>query len=241
MAPKELAGRKGKHSDGSAKTREAKLGCIFTQTTTDDKGDPVRDKNSTSYFGAIEPAEKFGERLYANTILRGMESAEQLVVIGDGAKWIWNLASLHFPDAAQIVDLYHAKEHVWKIIKLLCSDPDKQAELKSKCFKTLESGKVLELVRDIKAHPAAAAIADDIASETAYFIENADRMQYAMFKEKGWFVGSGVIEAGCKTVIGSRCKQSGMFWSLRGANAIIALRCAELSCSVTLPPSLKAA
>lgn len=229
MMRKELSKRKGKQADGSAKTREVKLGCIFTQTTVDNEAHPVRDKNSTSYFGAIESAEEFGDRVYANAVLRGFATAKQLVVIGDGAKWIWNLASRHFPDAIQIVDLYHAREHVWEIVRKLCPNPDSQAAMKEEWFELLETGNIKGLATAIESHPAARDIPDEIARDMSYFTDNADRMRYASFKKQHLFVGSGVIEAGCKTVIGSRCKQSGMFWSLRGANAIIALRCDELS------------
>ena len=229
MIGKELRDRKGKQQDGGAKTREVKLGCVFTQTTTDDEGHPVRDKNSTSYFGSIAPAEEFGDRVYANAVLRGAAGAKRIAVIGDGAKWIWNLASRHFPDATQIVDLYHAKEHVWEIVRKVCTHSDGQAKLKEEWFALLEAGDIKGLEAAIESHPLPDETAKEIARDISYFKDNADRMRYAEFKKQHLFVGSGVIEAGCKTVIGSRCKQSGMFWSLRGANAIIALRCAELS------------
>jgi hypothetical protein len=206
------------------------LGCIFTQTTTDNEGNPVRDKNSTSYFGEIETSEAFGGRDYANAVLRGAEGADRFVVIGDGAKWIWHLAAEHFRGAIQIVDLYHAKEHIWKIVRKLCLETEEEIALKEKWFDVLESGDISGLVAEIRTCAAANGREEEIARELPYFTDNASRMQYASFKEKGLFVGSGVIEAGCKTVIGSRLKQSGMFWSIRGANAIIALRRAELSC-----------
>jgi hypothetical protein len=155
MTGKELSGRKGKQRDGGAKTREVKLGCIFTQTTTDDEGRPVRDKNTTSYFGAIESSEEFGDRVYANAILRGAAGAKQVAVIGDSAKWIWNLASRCFPGAIQIVDLYHAREHVWGIVRKVCPDPDGQEKLKVEWFELLEAGDIKELAEAIKSHPSA--------------------------------------------------------------------------------------
>lgn len=115
----ETAGRKGKGLDGEARTREVKLGCVFTQTKVDDKGHPVRDGDSTTYVGAIENAEEFGPRIYAEAARRGVEWAGKVVVLGDGAIWIWNLAEEHFYGAIQIVDLYHAREHLWSIGKLL--------------------------------------------------------------------------------------------------------------------------
>ena len=231
MMKQETEGKKGKQEDGSAKTREAKLGCIFTQTTLDEGGNPVRDPKSTLYFGAIETAEEFGERLFTNAACYGiLERAQVIVIIGDGAKWIWNQAKLHFPDATYIVDLYHAKEHIHKLVNKLQLSNENQSKLLRYWVSLLEAGKALELSKRIKVYRGKNdKESEELQTEAGYFVENADRMKYDIYKEKGFFVGSGVIEAGCKTVIGKRLKQSGMFWSVRGANAIIALRCNELS------------
>ena len=227
---REVNGRKGKQEDGTAKTREAKLGCIFTQTKTNEENEPVRDKNSTTYFGAIETSESFGKRLYMEAVHRGVDSAAKVVVIGDGAKWIWNLAMDNFPNAVQIVDLYHAKEHLGEFVKAVFSDADTQIAMKSEWFSLLGDGKIEELTsqmcRFVSSTPDKQ---EELEREVNYFKENATRMRYAQFKKQGLFVGSGVIEAGCKNVIGKRLKQSGMHWSVNGANAIIALRCAILS------------
>jgi hypothetical protein len=113
VVKKETEGRKGKADGQSAHTREAKLGCVFTQTAWDEEGYPIRDPDSTTYTGAIETAEEFGKRLYLEAWKRGWSRAETKVVMGDGAEWIWNLAQVHFPGAVQIVDLYHARQHLW--------------------------------------------------------------------------------------------------------------------------------
>ena len=115
MVKKETAGRPGKTAGQSAHTREAKLGCVFTQTTWDEEGYAIRDPDSTTYTGAIECAETFGKRIYGEAWKRGWSRSRLKVVLGDGAEWIWNLADLHFPGAIQIVDLYHAREHLWKL------------------------------------------------------------------------------------------------------------------------------
>jgi len=81
MVASELEGRKGKQPDGSAKTREAKLGCVFTQTTTDSDGFPIRDPETTSFVGAIESAEPFGRRIYAEALRRGLLNADKVVVL----------------------------------------------------------------------------------------------------------------------------------------------------------------
>lgn len=235
MTKREVAGRSGKQADGGAKTREAKLGCIFTQSSLNKKGDPVRDAGSTSYVGAIENAESFGWRIYAEAVRRGIESYMRVVVLGDGAKWIWGIASQHFPGAIQIVDLYHAKEHLYELVRKLFPQQNKQNPVLDEWIKMLEGGKIEALVKEIREVAKVDGLEDEqrdkALGEANYFAENTERMRYEKFKNMKLFVGSGVIEAGCKTVIGKRLKQSGMFWSLRGANAIIALRCADLSCN----------
>ena len=232
VVKKETLGRPGKRDGQPAHTREAKLGCVFTQTTWDKKGFPIRDADSTTYTGAIETAEAFGRRLYREAWQRGWSRAGKKVVLGDGAEWIWNLAELHFPGAVQIVDLYHARLHLWGLARLLYPhDPGQQkAWIQAHQKRLLDKGKIEKLVDALRSiastHPD---MAEELGTETDYFQRNAERMRYPKFRRQHLFVGSGVIEAGCKTVIGSRLKRSGMFWTVRGANAILALRCCHLN------------
>jgi hypothetical protein len=227
---KETEGRVSKQDGQPAHTREAKLGCVFTQTTVDEEGYPLRDEASTSYVGAIESCEEFGRRLYAEAWQRGWARAETKVVLGDGAEWIWNQASLHFPDAVQIVDLYHAREHLWSLgAKLYPNDSPAQKRWVMARKDKLDQGKIERLIALLRSQAASRPeLAEDIRTEANYFEANKERMRYPKFRKQGLFVGSGVIEAGCKTVLG-RLKQSGMFWTVRGANDIIALRCCQLS------------
>jgi hypothetical protein len=231
MVRTELAGRAGRVEGQPARTREVKLGCIFTQTTTDEQGRPVRDEVSTTYTGAIETAAEFGHRLYTEAWERGWSHADKKVIIGDGAEWIWNIAEQHFPGAIQIVDLYHARQHLWELARALY--PGEEARQKRWMMRQqskLDGGEIENLVRSLRGlETADPQLADQIRIEADYFERNAARMRYPQFRHQKLFVGSGVIEAGCKTVIGSRLKQSGMFWTVRGANAIIALRCNRLS------------
>ena len=227
VVARETEGRAGKQSP-QAKTREAKLGCVFTQTALDEQLQPVRDSDSTTYVGAIETAEAFGLRIYLEAVRRGLEHAQIVIVLGDGAPWIWKIAEEHFPEAIQIVDLYHARQHVAELAKSILGTAWKPwAEAR---YRELDQGKVETLLGallrlkapqpDLKA---------GIDKTLHYFQTNADRMRYAQFRRQGLFVGSGVVEAGCKTIVGQRLKQSGMRWTVRGANAILALRCLDLS------------
>jgi hypothetical protein len=232
VVKKETVGRQGKTEGQPAHTREVKLGCVFTQTKWDAKGYPIRDPDSTTYTGAIETAEEFGKRIYLEAWKRGWSRAAKKVVMGDGAEWIWNLAEPYFPGAVQIVDLFHARQHLWELArKLYPNDEVNQiAWIKVHQRRLLDKGKIEKLVHALRSmvssHPD---VAEKLRTEADYFERNTERMRYPQFRRQHLFVGSGVIEAACKTVIGSRLKQSGMFWTVRGANAIIALRCCHLN------------
>ena len=232
VVKKETAGRQGKTEGQPAHTREAKLGCVFTQTTWDKEGFAIRDPDSTTYTGAIETAEEFGKRIYREALKRGWRLAKKKVVIGDGAEWIWALVAEHFPDAIEIVDLYHARQHLWEVARQLYPHEEikQKAWMKVHQKRLLDKGKIEKLVGALRAirttHPQ---MAEKIRTEADHFERNAERMRYPKFRRQHLFIGSGVIEAGCKTVIGSRLKQSGMFWTVRGANAILALRCSHLN------------
>ncbi len=194
-------------------------------------GYAVRDEESTTYVGAIEEAEFFGRRIYAEAVRRGLLRARRVIVLGDGAKWIWGIVEEHFLGAIEIVDLYHAREHLEKAAKLLYGAKGAACQAWISARRNeLDEGKVEAIiaamnrrrVRDSEAQ-------EELEKERGYFRGNAERMRYAKFRSQGLFVGSGVVEAGCKIIFGQRLKLSGMHWTVRGANAIIALRCCQLS------------
>lgn len=227
MVPWELEGRKGKQKDGSSKTREVKLGAVFTQTGLDEEGRPMRDPATTTFTGAIEDAATFGQRIYAEAVRRGLFQAKRVVVLADGAEWIKNLADMHFPMAQRIIDFYHAKEHVASLSKALFARPDRIVEYRERWWALLAAGQVDAIIE--QATPFLPQDLDenkDAHREIEYLRKNKDQMRYRQFREQGYFIGSGVIEAGCRHLIAKRLKQSGMEWTVRGANAIIALRCA---------------
>lgn len=231
MVGRETEGRKGRDETGKAKTREAKVGCVFTQTRVDENGYPVRDEQSTSYVGAIEPTEAFGFRVYAEAMRRGAGRADRVIVLGDGAQWIWALADMHFPGAVQIVDLYHAREHLADVAKAVYGAGSQRAnDWRAARTAQLDVRGVRGVLASLKRlRPRTSNAKDIVESAIDYFRGNANRMKYAQFRAEGLFVGSGVVEAACKAVIGHRLKQSGMRWTVRGANTIIALRCCQKS------------
>jgi hypothetical protein len=231
MVGRETEGRKGRDETGKAKTREAKVGCVFTQTRVDENGYPVRDEQSTSYVAAIEPTEAFGFRIYAEAMRRGAGRADRVIVLGDGAQWIWALADMHFPGAVQIVDLYHAREHLADVAKAVYGAGSQRAsDWRAARTAQLDVRGVRGVLASLKRlRPRTSNAKEIVESAIDYFRGNANRMKYAQFRAEGLFVGSGVVEAACKAVIGQRLKRSGMRWTVRGANTIIALRCCQKS------------
>lgn len=222
--------RAGKHPDGRARTREVKLACLFTQTRADANGRPVRDPDSSSYVGTFAPASEFATLVHAEALRRGSDHIRQLVVLGDGAHWIWNLATAILPEATQIVDLYHAREHLHDLTKLLAPALDDQPGWLHARLDELDAGKIETLVHAAEQLPLPDPdIPTERDKELDYFKRNAQRMRYAYFRELGMFVGSGAVEAGCKAVIGQRMKLSGMRWNIPGATGILTLRCHQAS------------
>lgn len=231
MRPEELVGRAGQQADGGAKTRMAYLGCVFTQHKRDEKGHPVRDYDSTTYVSGFGSIDEFGPCLRQDALRRGLALAAKVVLLIDGAAGLANMGRLCFPTACQIVDFYHAWEHAGNVLEALLGSKDHadyQVRLR-RWAKQLLKNKVQKLIAQTRQECLGKTQAEAVEKELGYFVNNVARMQYGTFRDQGLFIGSGVIEAGCKTIIGSRCKQSGMFWGEPGAENILALRCIHAS------------
>ncbi len=230
MTAKETAGREGKGEDGRARTREVKLAVFFTQDKLDDDGYPVRDRDSSSYIATFEPASTFAGLVKAEGIRRGADHVRQMTILGDGAPWIWNIASSKFPEATQIVDLYHARQHLHDLARSLeFMLGDHKDDWLAARMEDLGYGDIDGICQAARVFPLEGIKKDELDTALGYFENNAPRMRYHWFRQCGLFTGSGVVEAGCKSVIGQRLKQSGMHWTTAGADAIIALRCREAS------------
>ena len=230
MMPEELKGRKGKQADSTAKTRQVYLGCVFTQHKTDEKGHPARDYESTTYVSSFKSIAEFGPLLRREAIRRGMGAAGQVVLLIDGAAGLENMGKDCFKDAVQIVDFYHAVEHAGQVLAALMGKdhPDYKTS-QHRWAKRLLKDKVQNLIDETRKECAGRPEQPQVEKALGYFVGNVKRMQYGTFRAKGYFIGSGVVEAGCKTIIGGRCKQSGMFWSEPGAQNVLALRCIHSS------------
>ncbi len=236
MRSAELKGRTGKQADGSAKTREAKLCTVWSAESRDAEGHPVRDEGSVTYSAAIESAasadadprgSEFAQRVWREAQRRRFEQVARRVVLGDGAPWIWNLAQELFPGATEIVDRFHVKQHLSEVAKALYPTEPRRAHLwAEQRHQELDAG---QLQRIRQALLRQAARSEQARKCADYLQRNQHRMRYPEFHAQGLCTSSGVVEAGCKVTVGTRLKRAGMHWSLRGANAIIALRCCRLS------------
>jgi len=178
--------------------------------------------------------EAFGRFLYTLAQQGGLERAREVVLLGDGARWIRHVVEEHFPNAVQIVDLYHAREHVWNVANAVYGPATPQGAAWAKQADDLLShGQIEELVQMIEQLPSIPALPDASRSipeiEAEYFLSNAQRMRYPAFRAKGMHIGSGIAEAACKTVVSTRAKKSGMRWTPDGLDAVLALRTCVLN------------
>jgi len=208
-------------------TRESKTGIIYE--TRERKG--RMEVTNQEYLATLERVDSFGEQVYARAFERGVENACDVACLGDGAAWIWRSFAHHYPKAVQILDYYHASEHLGAVANAWYGEGSdaarkwvkaRQADLLSDCVES-----VIRSMRSWKP-------ADDECREVRrlnlkYFTDNKDRMRYASLAANSYHIGSGLVESACKTVVGTRLKQSGMRWSQAGAEAMLGLRASLLT------------
>jgi hypothetical protein len=244
MRRKALRGRKGKRPGQRARTREVKVGAVFTHRRPEKEQPseqhphpenkyprPERDYQSTSYVAQISSAQEFGLELRAEALRRGMAWARVVVFLGDGAAWVWKLARINFSGAVCILDFYHATEHLMLLANALYGEGSAQAKkLFRRWRKRCLADKVDQIIVEAEAAlPQGGKVRTFAKKQIAYLVRNRSRMLYQTFRQAGYFIGSGVVEAGCKTVVGQRLKQSGMLWGLKGAGHMLTVRAALLS------------
>ena len=221
--------------------REIKVGAVFQGQRGRERSElapgvrvdePV--EGSLQYVSQRTALGDFGRRLYALAMQAGLQHAKQVVVLGDGARWLWRLVEEHFPGAVQIVDVWHAQEHVWEVAQAVFgrSTPEGVAWAKEGC-NWLMQGEIETLLQAIAALPAVAPAGGQSKSvpeqAMGYFSANAERMRYPHFRALGMQIGSGIAEAACKTVVSTRAKRSGMRWTPQGLDALLPLRTAVLN------------
>lgn len=226
--------------------REAKLGSWYT-TDKPPEREALEEwtprAEDISYYGDIKEAEKFGRLVYLKGRQQGVHEAEEIVFVADGAKWIWNVVEEHFPDAVQIVDWYHAAEHIWEVANTVYGEgSDAAQEWAEEQLDGLWEGDLMHVLQALRAQLNSDLEEDPARQAITYFENNRHRMRYPEFRAQGYQIGSGTIESGCKRVIGARLKQAGMTWTLQGARQMIKARSTYLSdewdafCNQRQPP-----
>jgi hypothetical protein len=232
----ELVGAKGKQPDGSAKTFEAKIGVVFVVEYTADgrplltENGEINKKKKVVYMGTVRNADDFGRMLYQHAVQAGLQDMDVVVFLGDGGRWLWGIQNDYFPYALTGVDLYHAIERVRAMIDLLQfkgqTGAEKKEAFKDACIELIRCGKIQDMLDLVGSQPCMKGNEKKLENAEGYFLSNEDRMNYGAFTACGIFVGSGVIEAGCKVIVGNRMKNAGMHWSKDHADKMINLRCA---------------
>jgi hypothetical protein len=223
----ELEGRRGKGPDGKAQTHEIKVAALFTEHPQPNEP-PWRDLDSTTYVATDERCGPFGPMVRAE-FRRRFAGQPETVALGDGAAWIWECFRVHFPQAVQIVDFHHAGERLGKLAELVYPRDTKEwRRLRRKWVTKLWNGKIDALFTSVRAViPKRKRKAGEKGLD--YFQTHRERMRYDVFREKGYFIGSGVVEAACKTLVCQRFKCSGMHWSQSGLKYLLAIRTTLLS------------
>lgn len=191
----------------------------------------ISEEHGRSTIATMSKAEKFGQLLYLEALRRGVHCAEKVVFVADGAAWIWNLAAHHFPGCVEIVDWYHASQHLWEVANAWYGQGSKRAKdwVKKNKNRLMEDG-VSRLVSSIKQWKPTDEDGQKLKRENLhYFTTNAARMLYATFRNSGYYIGSGSVESACKQYGHGRLKQAGMRWKLDGIEAVAHLRSALLN------------
>jgi len=202
---------------------ECKVGAVY-EASTNSNGDVVaRDVEHVGTFGN---AEAIGDKLYALAFRRGVERCGDVVALGDGGRWIWKQAKINFPKATQILDFYHAAEHLSEIAKAWYGAQTPKADkwLEHRCEDFLE-GRWETVMRSIRAwKPSEEQDVKTKQDNLGYFKRNRERMRYDEYRAKQMHIGSGIAESSCKCLVQARLKQSGMRWTQSGAESMLQLR-----------------
>ena len=201
--------------------RECKNVLVFTDKDIIKRKDGSHKIVRREYSALIGSAEEFKGFVLNAALNMGYGKVKRVALIADGAAWIRNLAEEIFPDAIQILDLYHLKENIYTYAKeKFGNDEEKYVPWAESIIALIEEGAVDEALQEI---------GDVNESRTVnlrgYIENNRERINYPEYKKQKFFVGSGAIEAANKTIVQRRLKQAGMRWSVSGAQAVLALRC----------------
>ena len=205
--------------------KELKVGCISTTRTCRTRrraGEHDIRAQQQSSVARLSDAATFGWHQWAEAARRRVEQAEEVVVIGDGAHWIWRLAEEHFPEATQSVDWYHASEYVWNAATSIFGQASAERTAWAKQqLDSLWQGKLAAVRAALQAHEH---LAGEVTAARSYLTSHQERMRYAEYRARGLQIGSGTMESSWKQLVSARLKLAGMTWNAEGADAVATVR-----------------
>ncbi len=222
---------------GKEKWNECRVGVIFETPPEED-----RRPENVQYVAGIEHIDDFGNRLFSQAYLRGCSTAKQVIFLGDGARVNWSLAEMHFPNAVHILDFYHASEHIYEARLLKWDEEDNMGKSwAKKQKKKLKTGKWNEFIEGFNVLPVRTEKQRENKRKVInYFLNNKSRMKYHEYRKRGFYIGSGMVESGCKQVVARRMRITGARWNDYGAKTMIQIRCAYLNGDFSELPLLQA-
>lgn len=222
---KDTRGRVGKNGK-PAGTREIKVGVIGTFRWKDARGRPVRDPRGETYIATDKEAQSFGAMLRRVANSRGYGGKFRIQICGDGAEWIAKIVEKAFPGQEVIFvnDFYHACEHLHDFLAYALKEKKVSRKIYTKARGILKRNGGHGLITHLeRVYGKAIQDNEDATKELNYFTKRIENMKYPEYRKQGLYIGSGIIEATCRTVVARRCKQAGMHWRLKNAAAMCAL------------------
>lgn len=205
--------------------KELKTGCVYTTRTRVPRKRPATleiHAEQQRYVAALTDAEQFGWQLWAEACRCGLTDTSDVVVVADGAHWIWNVAQTHFPQATQIVDWYHASAYVWNAATAIFGEAGQERkEWAKQQLDALWEGKVAQVRQAMEVYRSKGEAVSDAVS---YYTTHETRMDYPTYRARGLQIGSGTIESACKQLVSARLKLAGMIWDSEGAEAVAVVR-----------------
>lgn len=205
--------------------KELKTGCIYTTRTRVPRNRPEQVEiraEAQSYLATLAEAERFGWHLWAEACRRGVNDTTEVVVIGDGAHWIWNLAAEQFPQATQIIDWYHASQYVWNAATTIYGEGSTlRTTWAHQQLDALWEGRVADVLQALAPYQAKG---EGVSAAVSYYTTHRNRMDYSTYRARGLQIGSGPVESACKQLVSARLKLAGMIWDAEGAEAVAVVR-----------------
>jgi len=180
-----------------------------------------------AYYTSLEPAETFGSLLWGTGVHHQADQADELIFVCDGATWIWKLVELYFSNAVQIVDWYHACQYLYAVAEALSLSQSEKDNWTTEMKTLLWDGQIEDILKECRSH--LAQVGYPAERLVSYYTNNLERMRYADFRAKGYFIGSGTVESACKQIVAMRLKRSGARWTHQGATLTAKARTAWLS------------